>query len=62
MVFEEELRASGSCDREVVAHMVEAVIFNNGQPKEDIDYFWMMLKQTEEVLHNQLAVMEKLNE
>jgi len=62
MIFEEELRASGACDREVVAHMIEAVIFNNGQPRVDVEYFEGVIDQTKEVLHEQLLVREKLNE
>ena len=40
--------------------MIEAVIFNNGQPKDDIEYFENMINQTKDVLHEQLIVMEQL--
>lgn len=62
IVFEEVNIAKGCCDLEVVAHLMEAVIFNNGQPRKDVEFFEEVIKQTKEVLHMQLEVLENLNE
>lgn len=60
MVFEKENIAKGAVDKEALAHLVEACIFNNGDPMNDIAYFRNMLNQSENILHMQLEVMERI--
>ena len=60
MVFEQINIAKDCCDMEAVEHLMEAVIYNNGQPRHDVEFFQSVLDQTKEVLHMQLEVMEQI--